>query len=133
MIVAIGVDLIELHRIRKILESRIRARFLERTFTPQELEYCLDKRDPTASLAARFAAKEAFQKTWFESHGWRDVWVEFDGVKPCLKVIPSMERVMLARNWVVHLSLSHTLENAVATVVLEEKILQHTAEERIPN
>jgi holo-[acyl-carrier protein] synthase len=133
MIVAIGVDLIELHRIRKILNSRTRERFLERTFALQELEYCLTKVDPTASLAARFAAKEAFQKTWFESHGWRDVWVEFEGVKPHLRVTPSMERVMLARNWVAHLSLSHTLENAVATVILEEKMLQAVTEERIQN
>jgi holo-[acyl-carrier protein] synthase len=119
VIVAIGVDLIELHRIRAILEGRSRARFLERTFTAPELEYCLSKKNPVPSLAARFAAKEAFQKTWFESHGWRDVWVVMNGVKPELRFCPVLEDAMRARGLKAHLSLSHTLENAVATVVLE--------------
>ncbi len=119
MIVAIGVDLIELHRIKKILGSSSRQRFLERTFTSQELTYCLAKKNPVPSLAARFAAKEAFQKTWFESHGWQDVWVEFNGVKPIICLSPDLEKIRLENHWQAHLSLSHTLENAVATVVLE--------------
>ncbi len=119
MIVAIGIDLIELHRIQKILDSGTRVRFLERTFTPSELEYCLAKKNPVPSLAARFAAKEAFQKTWFESHGWQDVWVEFLGVKPIIKVAPDLEKIIFEKHWKAHLSLSHTLENAVASVVLE--------------
>ncbi len=126
MIVAIGVDLIELHRIEKILSSSAKARFLERTYTKAELEYCLTKRNPVPSLAARFAAKEAFQKTWFESHGWQDVWVEFEGVKPKICLAPTLERIRLEQHWVAHLSLSHTLENAVATVVLES-VPQKTA------
>ena len=119
MIIAIGVDLIELHRIKKILSSSSGERFLERTFTSVELEYCLAKKNPVPSLAARFAAKEAFQKTWFESHGWQDVWVEFEGVRPVIKVCSALEKIMLEKRWKAHLSLSHTLENAVATVVLE--------------
>jgi holo-[acyl-carrier protein] synthase len=121
VIVAIGVDLIELHRIEKILLSHSRERFLERTFTQIELTYCLAKKNPVPSLAARFAAKEAFQKTWFESHGWQDVWVEFKGVKPMIQVSPVLEKIMLENHWKAHLSLSHTLENAVATVILESK------------
>jgi holo-[acyl-carrier protein] synthase len=119
VIIAIGVDLIELHRIQKILSSSSRERFLERTFTDIELDYCLAKKNPVPSLAARFAAKEAFQKTWFESHGWQDIWVEFEGVKPIIKVVPALQEIMLEKHWKAHLSLSHTLENAVATVLLE--------------
>ncbi|NJK43546.1 MAG: 4'-phosphopantetheinyl transferase superfamily protein [Pleurocapsa sp. SU_196_0] len=120
MIVSVGVDLIELHRIRKIMTSRSRARFLERTFAAQELMYCLEKADPVPSLAARFAAKEAFQKTWAVSHGWRDVWVEMRGVKPVLCFCDALSVPMLEGGLRAHLSLSHTLENAVATVVLEQ-------------
>ena len=120
MIVAVGVDLIELHRIQKIISSRSRARFLERTFTEPELTYCLAKANPVPSLAARFAAKEAFQKTWFESHGWRDVWVEMRGVKPELRFSEALQPIILERRYRAHLSLSHTLENAVASVVLEQ-------------
>jgi holo-[acyl-carrier protein] synthase len=121
VIVSIGVDLIELHRIRKIMTSSSRARFLERTFNPQELRYCLEKADPVPSLAARFAAKEAFQKTWAVSHGWRDVWVEMRGVKPVLCFCDALQSQLLEENLRAHLSLSHTLENAVATVVLEAR------------
>jgi holo-[acyl-carrier protein] synthase len=120
VIVAVGIDLIELHRIAKILESRHGQRFLERTYTPSELAYCLGKKNPVPSLAARFAAKEAFQKTWFEAHGWHDVWVEFQGVKPVLRLAPKLEAAMQQNGWKVHLSLSHTLENAVASVLLEQ-------------
>ncbi len=119
MIVAIGVDLIELHRIRKIMASKSRERFLERTFTPEELAYCATKADPVPSLSARFAAKEAFQKTWAVSHGWRDVSVEMRGVKPVLHFADVLKTQMLQEGLVAHLSLSHTLENAVATVLLE--------------
>jgi holo-[acyl-carrier protein] synthase len=120
VIVSIGVDLIELHRIQKIMRSRSRDRFLERTFTDAELAYCMAKSNPIPSLAARFAAKEAFQKTWFESHGWRDVWVVMNGVKPELKFSENLNGIILERQYRAHLSLSHTLENAVATVVLEQ-------------
>jgi holo-[acyl-carrier protein] synthase len=119
MIVAIGTDIVSLERIRKILESDSRERFLERTFAPVELEYALSKSDPVPSLAARFAAKEAFQKCWLETHAWTDVWVEFVGVKPQLRFASALNDAMLWRGWVTHLSLSHEREYATAMVLLE--------------
>ena len=121
MIVAVGTDIVALERIRKILASSSRNRFLERTFMPAELEYCLAKPDPAPSLAARFAAKEAFQKCWPETHGWTDVWIEFEGVKPQLRFSPNLEPIMLERGWNAHVSLSHEKEFAVATVILEQR------------
>ncbi len=122
MIVAIGTDIVALERIRKIIESEARERFLERTFTKPELEYAFSKTDPVPSLAVRFAAKEAFQKCWLETHAWTDVWVEFVGVKPQLRFAPVLQTVMLERGWVTHLSLSHEREHATAMVVLEEVV-----------
>jgi holo-[acyl-carrier protein] synthase len=121
MIIAIGTDIVALERIRKILAATSRDRFLERTFTLAELEYCLAKPDPAPSLAARFAAKEAFQKCWPETHGWTDVWIEFEGVKPKLKCSSILEPTMIARGWHAHVSLSHEKEFAVATVILEAR------------
>jgi holo-[acyl-carrier protein] synthase len=120
MIVAIGTDIVSLERIRKIIESDTRDRFLKRTFAPPELEYAFSKSDPVPSLAVRFAAKEAFQKCWLKTHAWTDVWVEFNGVKPQLHFAPVLQTVMLERGWVTHLSLSHEREHATAMVVLEE-------------
>ena len=61
MIVGLGIDLIEIERVRRSYE-RFGDRFLRRLFTEGEVAYCLRKRDPVPSLAARFAAKEAAMK-----------------------------------------------------------------------
>jgi holo-[acyl-carrier protein] synthase len=121
VIIAVGTDIVALERIRKILASSSRERFLQRTFTPVELEYCLAKPDPAPSLAARFAAKEAFQKCWPETHGWTDIWIEFEGVKPKLKFSSTLEPIMTKRGCHAHVSLSHEKEFAVATVILEAR------------
>lgn len=120
MIVAVGFDLVELGRIRGVMD-RHEARFLTRHFTPDEVLYCRQQRDPVPSLAARFAAKEAFQKCWPEPHGWRDVWVVRQGSKPHLALSRALAQVMHERSLHVHLSLSHSKDHAAAVVVLEER------------
>jgi holo-[acyl-carrier protein] synthase len=110
--------MVELSRIQGVW-NRHRDRFLERHFHPEELTYCLRKKDPIPSLAARFAAKEAFQKTWPEPHGWRDVWVARSGDKPTLTFAAGIAAALAQRGWRAHLSLSHSKEHAAAVVVLE--------------
>ena len=53
-----GVDIVEISRFER-LNPAIKARFLKRDFTPQELEKCSNS---SASLAGRFAVKEAVAK-----------------------------------------------------------------------
>ena len=60
-VLGIGIDLIEIDRIRQAWQ-RHGERFLNRIFTDRELDYCLTKKDPAPSLAARWAAKEAVAK-----------------------------------------------------------------------
>ena len=55
----VGVDLIEIERIRRALE---RPSFRERCFTEAERTYCDSKANPAESYAARFAGKEAVGK-----------------------------------------------------------------------
>ncbi|MCS7067418.1 MAG: holo-ACP synthase [Meiothermus sp.] len=117
-IVAIGTDLVELERLRRVWQ-RHPERFLKRHFAPCEIEYCLARSDPVPSLAARFAAKEAFQKCWPESFGWLEVWVEMAGRKPMLRFAPRLEAQM-GEGLRAHLSLSHEKHHALAVVVLEE-------------
>ena len=74
----VGVDLVELDRIRGALE-RHGERFLDRILTAGEREYCYRRRDPVPHVAARFAAKEAVVKalgTGF-AHG---IWIRDVGV-----------------------------------------------------
>lgn len=98
-------------------------------FAPAELDYCARLSDPVPSLAARFAAKEAFQKVWPRPHGWREVWVERDPMpagpfpyaSPRLAFAPAIAAEMGERGWVAHLSLTHTKEHASAVVILEQR------------
>jgi holo-[acyl-carrier protein] synthase len=117
-IVAIGTDLVELKRLRAVWD-RHPERFLQRHFAKVELEYCLSKPDPLPSLAARFAAKEAFQKCWPQSFGWLEVWVELPGRRPELRFAPRIHARMLGGHLKAHLSLSHEKSHALAVVVLE--------------
>lgn len=127
MIVAVGHDLIEIERVRGML-AREGDRALK-LFAPAELAYCARLADPAPSFAARFAAKEAFQKVWPRPHGWRDVWVErertpdgpFPFAPPVLGFAPPIAAELEARGWVVHLTLTHTKEHASAVVVLEDR------------
>lgn len=74
--VGIGIDLIEVARIRDLLEKH-GERFKERTFTEAEIRYCDGCADPAMHYAARFAAKEAAAKALATGFGdgvsWKDI------------------------------------------------------------
>jgi len=76
MIEAVGIDLIEIDRFADVL-SRWGERLTSRLFTAKELELCRDKASGVQSLAARFAAKEAFSKAvglgWAGGLRWQDI------------------------------------------------------------
>jgi holo-[acyl-carrier protein] synthase len=125
MIVSIGIDIVEVYRIRETLART--PRFVERVYTPREREYC-DKKGAAAaqSYAARFAAKEAFLKAlktgWRGKITWHDIEIISDGSGvPSLK-ISGEARVILESHGAnhIHLSLSHTTDHAVAQVILEK-------------
>jgi holo-[acyl-carrier protein] synthase len=75
-IIGIGLDATEIPRVAAVFR-RYGDRFLQRVFTPGEIEYCFRHRDPAPSLAARFAAKEAAMKALGTGLGrgvtWRDI------------------------------------------------------------
>lgn len=124
MIVSIGIDIVEVYRIRETLART--PRFGERVFTEKEREYCESKGAAAAqSYAARFAAKEAFLKAL--KTGWRGkiTWHDMEILNDELGV-PNLEIRGEARSLLenlgadkIHLSMSHTTEHAVAQVILE--------------
>lgn len=118
MIVAVGIDMIEIERVRAALKRHPR-RFVERCFHPSELESLAGRKDLAPGLAARFAAKEAFQKVWREPLGWRDAWVEKDGKAPTLAMSAALQAAFAAESLICHLSLTHSRDHAAAVVVLE--------------
>ena len=125
MIVGTGVDITEVTRVREALE-RFGDRFLRRVFTPAEVEYCASKRNNAERLAARFSAKEAALKALGTGlrHGitWRDVEVRRQpGGRPTV-AFSGVAAKFAVRLGVKHisLSLSHTAEQAIAMVILED-------------
>jgi holo-[acyl-carrier protein] synthase len=124
MIVGLGVDLIEIDRVKRAYLKHGQ-RFMERLFTPGEAQYCLRKKDPYPSLAGRFAAKEAVIKAFSHGFGGRWKWTQIEVVrepsgKPTLKLTGVMEELRAKRQIdLVHLTIAHSKRDATATVVFE--------------
>ncbi|GAA6736542.1 4'-phosphopantetheinyl transferase superfamily protein [Thermus oshimai] len=117
MILALGADLVEIGRVRALLE-RHGERALRRLFHEEERLYALRHQDPAPSLAARLAAKEAFQKCWPESLSWKAVWVGMEGRKPTLRFAPELEAALREKGLKALLTLSHERTHALAVVLL---------------
>ncbi len=124
MIVGTGIDIAEVPRIRQAIE-RFGARFISRIYTPGEIRYCQSKANSAERFAARFAAKEAAMKAlgtgWNHGVRWRDCEVtRKPGSRPTLTFHGQAGQIAAklgARN--VSLSLTHTKEQAMAQVILE--------------
>ena len=124
MIVGTGVDIAEVARIRAAVE-RFGERFLNRVFTPEEVRYCTSRQNTAERLAARFAAKEAGMKAvgtgWRHGVSWRDLEVvRQPGGRPALRLSGKLAEFAARLGCKqMHLSLSHTAEQAIAFVILE--------------
>jgi holo-[acyl-carrier protein] synthase len=113
-----GVDLIEIRRVQDAMDRHGR-RFLERVFTPQELTEAGGR---AASLAARFAAKEAVSKALGTGIGvvcWQEIEiVRDDAHRPVLRLHGAAARLAAElglKHW--SLSLSHSQSQAIAMVI----------------
>jgi holo-[acyl-carrier protein] synthase len=120
MIEGLGIDLVEVGRIKKA-RQRWGERFLHRVFTPEEREYCLKKTHPEQSLAARFAAKEAVLKAIGTGHSggirWTDVEVSNNPRgKPEVKLGSRITRLIGDKR--ILLSITHTQNYAIAQAIL---------------
>ena len=124
MIVSIGIDIIEVRRVREVLART--PRFAERVFTDAERDYCESRGVVAAQhYAARFAAKEAalkaLQTGWRGGISWHDVEVAaYDSGAPYL-ILRGIAKELLEALGAsrAYLSISHTTEHAIAEVVLE--------------
>ena len=125
MIVGIGIDLVEVQRMRDLL-ARKGERALYRLFTEGERMYAQMHPEPERQLAARAAAKEAAFKALAGNDlargiGWRELEVlSRPGRAPALllhgRAAERANELLVTR---VHLSLTHTESSAAAVVVVE--------------
>lgn len=125
MIISIGVDIIEVRRVRETIERT--PRFAERVFTEAERAYCESRGAVAAQhYAARFAAKEAalkaLQTGWSGGISWQDVEVAAKESGAPLILFHGRARELYQQSGAnaAHLSLAHTTEHAIAEVVLEK-------------
>ena len=125
MILGVGIDIIEVERIRASRE-RFGERFLKRILRPAEIAYCLSHRNPAPFLAAQFAAKEAISKAFGtgirRQLGWQDMEVgREDSGKPFVILHDGGQKLLAERGGTqFYLSLSHTENYAAAVAILEK-------------
>ena len=125
VILGTGVDIAEVPRIRASIE-RHGERFVRRIFTEGEIRYCESKARRFESYAARFAAKEAGMKAlgtgWSRGVRWQDIEVvRPKGQRPTLQFHGKAGEIAAklgTRN--IALSLTHTVDQALAHVILED-------------
>lgn len=116
----VGIDIIDIDRVATALQRT--PHMLERVFSPAELDYCMAKKNPYPSLAARFAAREAVRKldaAFTRGISFHDVEVVHDkNGKPFLYLHePAREKVKQLGITDMALSLSHSNSQAVAVVI----------------
>ncbi len=122
MILGIGVDIVSVERMRHWFSN---PGLLSRFFHPDEIENVWKRKSGRVlSLAARFAAKEAFGKalgTGMRNLVLKDIQVvNSHNGKPSIKLFGSARSALERHNGVsVHLSLTHEEHSAVAIVIIE--------------
>jgi holo-[acyl-carrier protein] synthase len=119
MILGIGNDIVEITRIKRLLE-RYPHRFLNRVFSPNEQEYCLKRKEPALHLAGRFAAKEAIVKAlgigFSQGLSWLDMEIRHDANgKPTVFFSSFANRLL--NNPLILISISHCREYATAVAI----------------
>jgi holo-[acyl-carrier protein] synthase len=127
VILGIGTDLLEIARIRRILEQSAGDRFLERILSPREVELARQKKGRMAEFAAgRFAAKEAIVKAIGcgigKQIGFQDIEVLPGALgKPqCFIKQEALARVSLQEATRIHVSITHTESMAAAYAIVEK-------------
>lgn len=123
MIEGVGIDVIEVDRIKKVYE-KYKDRFLKKVYTEKEINFCCNRKNMFLMLASRFAAKEAFMKAlgrgFLGGISWKEIEIEDPGFKkPHITLYGIAKK--LNNGCRIHLSISNLKEIAGAFVVRESE------------
>lgn len=119
-VMGLGVDMVDVPKLKRVLAGKAGRRFVEDTFTENEI--CCAKEKNISKFATNFAAKEAVYKAF--GTGWiegRDVEVlrEKETGAPAVRLHGEIGRIAKKRRIrKVMVSLSCTEANAVAVALL---------------
>jgi len=121
-ILGVGTDITECLRIARMIE-RHGELFIDRVYTPAEIQYCRNRKQATQHFTGRWAAKEAILKAlgtgWRRGIAWRDIEVRNEpGGRPVVAVRGGakdvIEQLGIAKLLV---SISHCRSHATAFAV----------------
>ena len=121
MVIGIGIDIIEIDRIKNSIEKN-GDRFLSKIYTPTEIEYCLSKANKYQHFAARFAAKEAVYKAlatgWQELFSWKEIEIfnESTGM-PRVTMFGKLKE-FLSDDKSLNISISHSKNYVVCVAII---------------
>jgi holo-[acyl-carrier protein] synthase len=124
MIIGIGIDIIEIDRIKKSVDT-FGEHFLNKVYTKSELDYCLAKYNKYQHLAARFAAKEAIYKAvssgWEKEVTWKNIEIknESNGL-PVVRFLGELSQ-FIGEDKEVKISLSHSDNYVTAMAIVYKK------------
>ena len=133
-VVGIGTDIIECHRIAEMIEKHSDV-FIDRVFTPGEVEYCGQRRSFVQHYAGRWAAKEAILKAmgtgWSKGIKWRDLEIQtLPGGQPVVQLGGVAKEICESKGISKMLiSISHTQGYATAFATAIGSPLDNPAEE----
>ena len=103
---SVGVDIVSIKRIRDIITSSKRDRFLSKIFSSSEIKDALSKNDEAQFFAGRFAAKESSTKSLISSNSFKSIEIfNYESGKPGVKA-PNCQNI--------ELSISHDGNYAIA-------------------
>jgi holo-[acyl-carrier protein] synthase len=120
MIIGLGTDIAEVDRFR--FDDAQLQKFAAKVFTEEEIAHARRHRKTMHErLAGAFAAKEATRKAFGHAIPWRQVGVRHErSGKPFVELSGRAAQLIPARGVRrMHLTISHSKQAAVATVILE--------------
>ncbi len=124
MVIGIGVDIIEISRIKQSV-AKYGDRFLSKIYTPNELNYCLNKPNKYQHLAARFAAKEAIYKAlatgWKKGVGWQDMEIINERSGMPIAHLSDKVKTFLADDKELKISMSHSDNYVTCVAIIYQK------------
>ena len=121
MVIGIGVDIIEIDRVKESIR-KFGDHFLNKIYTEKELKYCLNKSDKYQHLAARFAAKEAVYKAlssgWNKNIGWKNIEITNEANGMPIVTLNGDVKNFLSPQKSLKISISHSRDYVAAVAII---------------
>ncbi len=124
MVLGLGIDIIEISRIKESIDEYGES-FLQKVYTPKEIEYCSAKANKYQHFAARFAAKEAVYKAFNTSNqeglSWQDIEItnEPSGM-PIVKLNGKLKS-FLSKDKDLKISISHSDNFVTCVAIIDQR------------